>query len=295
MEIRYLITFVRLTETLNFSKTAAMLGYSQSAVTMQIKQIEDELGVQIFERFGKHVSLSPAGEKLLPYALEIINSVQLAKDSVNASGSFKGKVRLGTCESFVISVLPEIFIEFGKIYPKAEVSVSTAETDELFAKLRRNEVDVLYFLDRKIYCPDWIKIFERPVKFYFVASPSHHLARAKNIPLKKLVREPLVLTERGISYRYAVEQVFAERGIELHPFLEIGNTEIITRFVSEGRGISFLPEYVIADGVNNGTLAILDTDCPEITMWSQLAYHQNKFVSPQLKCLIDIINSEAQI
>ncbi len=295
MEIRNLVTFVKITESLNFSKTAEALGYSQSAVTMQVKQIEDELGVQIFERFGKHVQLSPAGEKLLPYALEILNSVQLAKDSINASGVFHGKVRLGTCESFVISVLPQIFIEFGKTYPEAEISVSTAETEELFAKLRRNEVDVLYFLDRQIYCPDWIKVLERPVKFHFVASPSNHLARKKKIPVKRLANEPLVLTERGISYRYAVEQVFAERGVELHPFLEIGNTEIITRFVAEDRGISFLPEYVIADGVNNGSLVILDTDCPEITMWSQVVYHQNKFVTAQLKHLIDIIVSDSKI
>ncbi len=79
MEIRNLITFVRIAEIQNFSKTAEQLGYSQSAVTMQIKQLESELHTQLFERIGKQIKLTQAGERLLPYALEIIGSIRSGK------------------------------------------------------------------------------------------------------------------------------------------------------------------------------------------------------------------------
>lgn len=291
MEVRNLITFVKIAEMRNFSRSAESLGYSQSAVTMQIKQLEEELGVPLFERFGKRVKLTPAGERLHPYALQVLNTVQMAENSVRDSGEMNGKARIGTCESYVISVLPEIFKTFADHYPKAEISTYTAETEELFTMLRRNDVDILYFLDRKVYFPEWVKVFERPVKIHFVASPENCLAKEKNIPVSRLLEQPLLLTEKGISYRFAMEQMLAEKGFELHPILEVGNTDIINRFVSENRGISFLPEYVVSEYVKRGSLVILDTDCPEIIMWSQLVYHRNKFMTPPVRKLIEMIET----
>ena len=90
MEIRNLVTFARIAEVQNFSKTAEQLGYSQSAVTMQIKQLEGELGAQLFERIGKQVKLTQAGERLLPYALEILAAVRQAETSSESRGPYRG-------------------------------------------------------------------------------------------------------------------------------------------------------------------------------------------------------------
>ena len=81
----------------------------------------------------------------------------------------------------------------------------------------------------------------------------------------------------------------AEQGFALHPFLEIGNTDVITQFVLQNKGISFLPNYVVAPYIQNGTLVKLDTECPEITMWSQLVYHRNKYITPQMEKMIAIM------
>ena len=113
--------------------------------------------------------------------------------------------------------------------------------------VQRNEIDLLYFLDRKTNFPEWIKVAERPEPAVFVASAQSRLAGQPQISLEQLLEEPFLLTEKGISYRYAMEQVLAERGMELHPFLETGNTDIITKMLLENRGISFLPEFVVRD------------------------------------------------
>ena len=107
--------------------------------------------------------------------------------------------------------------------------------------------------------------------------------------MERLLQEPLYLTEKGISYRYALEQSLAAGGYELHPFWEVGNTDVITRFLLENRGISFLPEFVVRDFINSGRLVELDTECDEIIMWSQLVYHRNKYVTPQMKVFIDLM------
>lgn len=291
MEIRNLITFVRIAEVRNFSKTAEQLGYSQSAVTMQIKQLETELQVQLFERIGKKAKLTQAGQRLLPYALDILSAAGKAESIAREPEQISGKLRIGTCESYVISVLPPVFMEMGERCPGVEISTHTAPVPDLIDMLRQNDIDILYFLDEKLYFPEWIKVMEQPENIYFVSSSSSPLARMKKIPISRLVEEPLYLTEKGISYRYAMEQTLAAAGYELHPRLEVGNTDVITRFLLKNKGISFLPEYVVKDDVAEGRLAILDTECPRIVMWSQLAYHRNKYVTPQMKLFLEFMQN----
>lgn len=287
MELRNLITFVRIAEIQNFSKTAGQLGYSQSAVTMQIKQLEAELHTPLFERIGKQVKLTQAGERLLPYALEILDSVQKAEGIAREPGQISGKLRIGTCESFVTSMLPPVIMEFNELCPQVEISTYTALVPDLCNMLRRNDIDILYFLDEKIYFPEWVKVLEQPEKIFFVASSKSALAGKKQIPIERLLEEPLYLTEKGISYRYAMEQLLAAKGCELHPVWEVGNTDVITRFLLKNKGISLLPEYVVRDYIRDGQLTVLDTECAEITMWSQLVYHRNKCVTPQMKLFLE--------
>ena len=137
MEIRNLVTFVRITETQNFSRTAEQLGYSQSAVTMQIKQLESELHVQLFERIGKQVKLTQAGERLLPYALEILGAVRQAENIAREPAQIAGKLRIGTCESFVISVLPPVLTELTALCPQVEIITHTARIPDLIQMLRQ--------------------------------------------------------------------------------------------------------------------------------------------------------------
>lgn len=289
MEIRNLITFVRIAEIQNFSKTAEQLGYSQSAVTMQIKQLESELHTQLFERIGKQIKLTQAGERLLPYALEIISSIRKAESIVQEPEQITGKLCIGTCESYVSSILPPVIMELSKLCPHVEISTCTALVPDLFNMLRQNDIDILYFLDEKIYFPEWIKVSEQPKKSFFVASAVSPLAKMKKICIERLLQEPLFLTEKGISYRYAMEQFLAAKGYELHPFWEVGNTDVITRLLLKNKGISFLPEYVVREYIKSGQLVVLDTECPEIVMWSQLVYHRNKCVTPQMNLFLEVI------
>ena len=112
--------------------------------------------------------------------------------------------------------------------------------------------------------------------------PVQPFAAKKKIPVERILQEPLYLTERGISYRYAMEQALATAGFAVKPFLEIGNTDVITHFIKQGFGISFLSEYVVKDDIADGRLAVLDVDLPPITMWSQLVYHKSKLLTPQI-------------
>ena len=292
MELRNINTFVRVAELLNFSKAAAELGYSQSTATIQIKQLEDELGKQLFERIGKHIRLTETGANFLPKAIEILKAVREARKVVLSEGEVTGKLRIGTVDSLLSSFLPQVIVDFRKRCPKVEVSTYTSRVKELFDMLRRNEIDILYFLDVKTDFPEWIKVMERPEKTVFVTTADNPLSREKNISIERLIQEPFLLTEKGGSYRYIMEQMLASHRMEINPFLETSNTDLILRMLLKDGGVSFLPKYVIEDYIENGSLVILDVQCPEITVWSQLIYHKNKLLTPQMEEFIEVLKEK---
>ena len=293
MAIRTLITFLRVAELRSFSRAAAQLGYSQAAVTIQIRQLEEELGVQLFERIGKKVRLTEEGRNLISRAIDVMNAVRAVRD-LGRGDEPAGQLRLGTAESLLISVLPPVMMEFCRRCPKVEFSTCTDMVTGLFDMVRQNDIDVLYFLDRRTNFPEWVKVAERRERALFVTSPANPLAKERHISVERLLMEPLLLTEKGVSYRYAMEQELAAAGQEIRPVLETGNTDILTQMLLKNMGVSFLPEFVVRDYLADGRLAALDTVCPEIEMWSQLVYHRNKLVTPQMEIFLDLMKKNME-
>ena len=147
MEFRNIITFLKVAELKNFSKAAEKLGYSQSAVTVQIKQLEKELGTRLFERVGKGAVLTESGQDFVFHANEILNTAKQAVDAVRGSEKkqsereITGVLRVGSVESVSTALLPEILMEFHRICPQVEIVVHTSKRDVLIEEIRGNSLD----------------------------------------------------------------------------------------------------------------------------------------------------------
>lgn len=289
MEIRTVKTFLRVAELQSFSNAAEQLGYSQAAVTVQVRQLEETLGVQLFERIGKRIKLTDYGIRFIPYATNLLKAAQDAENFIDGDEQPIGRLRIGVMESLFTSVMPPILLEFRKLCPGVETSIHTGLITKLFDMIRQNDIDILYFLEEKTYFPEWVKVVEKPEPIIFVSSSAHPLAAKKKVPLEKILREPFILTEKEGSYRYALDQMLAARGMEIHPFLEAGNTDVIVRMLLNQENISFLPQYVVQEYINTGELSIIHVDMPPIQMWTQLIYHKNKWITPQLKIFINLM------
>ncbi|MCU6396783.1 substrate-binding domain-containing protein, partial [Enterobacter quasiroggenkampii] len=111
----------------------------------------------------------------------------------------------------------------------------------------------------------------------------------QKIDLQDIIKEPFILTEKGGSYRYELERMLAAQEMEIRPVLEIGNTETIIHLLEEGVGVSFLPLFSVKKAIKQGTLSRIKTDIPTIQMCSQLLYHKNKWVTPQMQTFIEIV------
>ena len=282
MDIKNLTTFIYVAELRSFTKAADRLGFSQSTVSFQIKQLETELSCQLFERINHTVHLTEKGREVLEYAHQINRMTRELKDSMKEEAS-SGYIRLAMADSLCTSLLSRDFLHFRKLYPNISLKIIAAGTEEMFRLMNHNEADAILTLDNHIYNTEYRIFREEKVRTFFVAGAGTRIASASSLSIEELLLQPFILTEKGMSYRRLLEEKLAELSLEIQPVLEIGSTELICSLVEQGAGISFLPEYVIKDRVKAGTLVCLPVSGLEIHVWKQLLYHRNKWVSPQME------------
>ncbi len=289
MEFRNIATFLRVAATRNFSKAAEQLGYSQSTVTIQMQQLEKELGTQLFERVGKQVNLTERGEAFILHANEIMRVTNAARTFASNADLTTGTLRIGGVESLCTAILPELLLQFHRVYPKVETVIKTAKTEELINMIKCNDIDLLFTLDQKVYGSEWVRAMQKDEDIVFVTSSRHSFIDGQKIDLQDIIKEPFILTEKGGSYCYELERMLAAQEMEIRPVLEIGNTETIIHLLEEGVGVSFLPLFSVKKAIKHGTLSRIQTDIPTIQMCSQLLYHKNKWVTPQMQAFIKIV------
>lgn len=291
MEIRMIDTFLRVAATQNFSKAAAQLGYSQSAVTVQMQHLEEELGVPLFERVGKRVYLTEKGQEFIPYASDIMKSTHAAMEFSKKSTGAHGVLRVGGVESVCTALLPKLLLKFHALCPDVEVVIRSGPTSYLIDLASSNELDLIFTLDEKVYRPQLRCASEKEEEIIFVTLGDGLHADEEIIPAKDLCRKPLILTETGAAYRYELERQLAARELEIRPILEIGNTETIIKLIKKGMGISFLPRFTVQDELADGTLKELHTDLPGVTMYHQLLYFKSKWITRQMEVFIKLTES----
>ena len=290
MDIKNLVTYIQVAELSSFTKAGQELGYSQSTISSQIKQLEQELGTTLFDRIGRQIRLTEHGERFVPYAANLLQAAREANSFLALDSAPSGKLRLGTCDSLLADRMPPILLEFTRKYPQVEIVVHTdAQITTLFQMLHRNEIDILYFMDKTVNSPDWIKVLEQPEPVVFVTRPDNPLAQEENISLQRLLEEPLLLTTKDVSYRYELDQLLAAKGLAPHPILEAGDTAVLTELLLQGAGVSFLPRFSVQKYLDRGELCILRPEARPMEIRSQLVYHKNKWVTTQMARFLELM------
>lgn len=291
MDLRSLNTFIQVAEMNSFTRAGERLGYSQPTVSFQIKQLERELGVQLFERIGHTVSLTDAGRSALSYAQQICRMTQEMAQGADARYELRGKIRLAMADSLCVPLVAREFSRFRSIYPNVSLNVTTAGTDELFRLLDHNEVDMVCTLDSHIYDTNYIIAAEEKIGVHFVAAADHPLALRGRTGISDLLAEPFMLTEKGMSYRRLMDETLARQSLEIQPVLEIGSADLICRLVADGVGLSFLPDFVTEDALRAGRIVRLEVEGVQADLWKQLLYHRDKWMSRPLQTIISHLSA----
>jgi DNA-binding transcriptional LysR family regulator len=265
MDLAALTIFRAVVRENGVTRAAAKLNRVQSNVTTRIKQLEEQLGTELFIRDGRRLVLTPAGETLLPYAERLLALADEARHALSESRP-SGRLRLGTMESAAASRLPGLLAHYHQNWPEVELELETGTTGRLIERVREFEVDAALIATQPD--PGWAgDLFEAVPVFreeLVMLTPRGHrpIREARDIALSTLIA-----FERGCAYRIYVEKWYMEHGIRPARVLELGSYHAIVACVAAGAGVAVAPRSVLElqHDMNNiaihslGDLGTIDT------------------------------------
>jgi len=293
MELRNLISFIHVAELGSFTKAAEQLGYSQSTISFQIKQLEEELGCLLFERINHTITLTERGHELVVYAHKVRALTDDFKESLMKEEECRGEIHIVTPDSVCEEMIYSHYIDFHNKYPNISIKFTTADTTDMFDMLDHNEADAIITLDSHSYRKDYVIAKEEPLSMHFVTNAKSQFAGKRNLKTVDIVNEPFILTEYGQGYRRVFDKELAKKSLEIFPVLEIGRTDLITNILTKSNMISYLPDFVTQELIEAGVLCYLDVRDMNVEIWKQLIYHKNKWMSKSLKVFLDYISANA--
>lgn len=288
MEHRHLKTFRAVAKESSFTRAAAELGYVQSAVTAQIKALESELGAPLFDRLGRQVVLTDAGKTLLGYAEKMLGLSEEARAAVSGNGEVAGTLAVGASETLCVYRLPGVLRRFRSRFPQVRLTFRPVPYADLRGLVTEGSLDVAFLLEELVRAANLVAETLVREPLLLVAPPDHYLTRRSVISMEELAGEPMLLTERGCSYRQVFERELAKAGVEPAQVLEFDSVEAIKRCVMAGLGLSVLPEITVADEIEREELVILRRGGAELAVETQTILHKEKWISPALEAFLDV-------
>lgn len=292
MEFRQLQTFMMIAQTESFSKAADILGYSQSAVTVQIRLLEKELDTRLFERMGRKITLTAQGQCLREHAGRIFEEMNQTEADIRQEQELRSPLHVGVIESLFFTKLPPILGYFRKHYPKVPLKLTTGTPKELIEHMECNQLDLIYILDRPRYNNHWSKELEKKESIVFVANPDLAIAKKTEVTVEELLGNPFFLTEKNENYRKELDQFLETKEIVLTPSLESSNTEFIIRMILENGGISYLPYFAVDKTIAAGKLTVLNVTDYQLSMYQQIFYHKSKWKTREMDEFIRLAQAD---
>jgi len=276
--VRQLQIFVAAARHLSFARTSEQLHLTQAAVSLQVKRLEEIAGIDLFERRGKKLFLTEAGEQLLRYAQQILDALKDADAAISAlKGLTGGRISVGVV-STAKYFAPALIAQFQKRYPGVRASLSVNNREVIVRELERNEIDVAIMgTPPQRMETEAMPFADHPL--VVIAPPSHPLAAARRVPLASLAGETFLVREQGSGTRSSMERFFAERGFVPRIGNVMSSNETIKQAVMADMGLALISRHTIGLELATGRLVELDVvGLPLVRRW-YVVHRAGRFVS----------------
>ncbi|NIK67404.1 LysR family transcriptional regulator [Paenibacillus sp. BK720] len=287
MELRQLKTFRMVASTLNFTRAAEVLNYVPSNVTMQVKALEEELGVRLFDRLGKQLVLTTAGKRFLTHIQAVLDKLDEAHSVVHDNENLTGILTISANEVICAYRLPAVFQRFRSQHPGVRLIFRSVPNQELKQTLFDGTADIVYMLDEPIRSTGLTVETLLEENFRLFAAPDHPLAKRTVLKLEDFHGQVFLTNEKGCPYRTMFDRSFEKEGIDSITYLEFQSAEAIKQCAISGIGIAFLPEIVTEAEVERGELVPLLWQIPDLHVYTQMLWHKDKWLSPIVLSFIE--------
>jgi DNA-binding transcriptional LysR family regulator len=255
--LRQMRAFAAVARHLSFTRAAEELHLTQPAVSQQLKLLESEVGMPLFEHTGRSIHLTAAGLELLPYAKQAIELLREAGESLSAMRGLKrGVLKLGAV-STAKYFAPSLLRAFTPAFPEITIKFSVGNREEVIEQLGGNEIDLVIMGRPPRELETEAEAFAKH-PLVIIAAPDHPLAGKRRIQLRQLAGENFIIREQGSGTRASMERVFRDRGATFRASMEVSSNETIKQAVMAGMGISFISMHTISLELKAGKLIVLD-------------------------------------
>lgn len=271
--LRQLRVFSAVARHLSFTRAAEELCLTQPAVSMQVKQLENQLDVPLFEHLGKKIFLTEMGKEVYHYSRSILQQIDELQSVLNSlKGLGKGRLKISVA-STANYFIPVLLAGFCQRYPGVTVSLDVTNRETLLTQLAENEVDLVVMGQPPEDMDLGYEAFlENPL--VIVAPPEHALAKEKKIPLQRLEQEVFLVREPGSGTRIAMERFFAQHDVRITTGMEVGSNEAIKQSVQAGLGLGLLSRDTVEMELALGRLVILNVaEFPIMRYWYVVHRH----------------------
>lgn len=289
MELKYLNTFQTIVGEGSFSKAAKKLNYTQSTITFQIGQLEEELSTQLFEKIGRRMVLTKAGEHLVPYVEEVLGSVDRLRCFEEDLKECQGELHIGVGETLLCYKMPDILKEFHHRAPKARLFIQSMNCYEIRDSLLDGKLDLGIFYEDVGGFGSGLTV--HPMGEYplvLVASPEVKREHLDFITPDQKIPVPFIINETNCIFRQIFEQYLRDKSIRLDHTIELWSIPTIKNLVKSSVGISFLPLFAVEEELARGELEIIPNDMDKPRISAVCAHHKNKWMSPLMELFVEL-------
>ncbi|HWT65231.1 MAG TPA: LysR family transcriptional regulator [Terracidiphilus sp.] len=291
MEVRQLQIFLALADELNFTRTAERVNTVQSNVTAQIKSLEEELGVPLFDRLGRRVTLTQAGRRFQPFALQALTAMEQGQHAVRTGSAPAGPLRISAPESLLTYRLPPILRIYRRRYPGVELVFRGQFGNPLLGEIDSGKLDLTFTMGDEVASPTLQSVALRPERIVLFSDTAHPLAARRSVQATDLAGQALLLTEAGCGYRLCLERALALQDVRPGPITEFSSIEAMKQCVRVGMGIALLPAVVLAREIRLHQFKALRWSGPALDVTSHIVWHRDKWVSPAMQAFIELVRT----
>ena len=289
MDLKYLYTFRTIVEEGSFNKAAQKLNYTQSTITFQVNQLEQELSTCLFEKIGRKMALTKAGESLIPYVDEILQSVDKLHSFESDLSEYRGDLRIGIAETQLCYRFPILLKEFHQKAPNAQLFLRSMNCYDIRDELLDGTLDIgVFYKDVGGFGSSLITYEIGDFPTGLIASPETVMGHSDFITPDQALPFPFVINEPNCIFRKMFEEYLRQKEIRLNHTIELWSIPTIKNLVASSIGITFLPLFTVQEELKAGTLAEIRTDMEHRTITAVCGHHKNKWISPLMQLFINL-------
>jgi DNA-binding transcriptional LysR family regulator len=268
INLHQLATFQVVAKYCSYVRAAEKLHFSQPAVSAQIHQLEESMGVKLFDRIGRRTHLTRAGEELYRYSNKIFALIDETLETMEALRSpHNGRLSVGADTTVGTYVIPNLLGKFHHLYPNVEITLEVVNRNYLVDAIINNQLDMAIMGKVPTEVPVFVAPFA-PNELVLIAAPTHRLAGCTRVPFAELAREHFLMREVGSGTRAALEEVFQNAGLPLLVSMQVGNNSAIKQGVAAGLGIALISRVAIDIELETKRMVMLDVEgFPLMRQW----------------------------